>query len=114
MTSDIIQDQQALNHFVEQLQGEHTLAFDLEADSLHHYTEKVCLIQVSNLSQTALIDPLAPVDLSPLAPVLANREVRKVFHGADYDMRSLYRDFGFEVCNLFDTMIACQFRVRRK
>lgn len=109
LTNDIVQDQQALNFLVAQLQEENTLAFDLEADSLHHYTEKVCLIQVSNLSQTALIDPLAPIELSPLAPVLANREVRKVFHGADYDMRSLYRDFGFQVCNLFDTMIACQF-----
>ncbi|ACM18784.2 ribonuclease D, putative [Geotalea daltonii FRC-32] len=105
----IIETQKDLNLLVEQLSRENILAFDLEADSLHHYTEKVCLIQVSNLSQTALIDPLAPVDLSPLAPVLADRGIRKVFHGADYDMRSLYRDFGLEVCNMFDTMIACQF-----
>ncbi|WP_243372275.1 HRDC domain-containing protein [Geotalea sp. SG265] len=105
----IIEDQRALNQLIEQLRGEQVLAFDLEADSLHHYTEKVCLIQVSNLSQTALIDPLTPVDLAPLAPLLADRSIRKVFHGADYDMRSLYRDFGLEVCNLFDTMIACQF-----
>ncbi|WP_041245607.1 ribonuclease D [Geotalea uraniireducens] len=108
-STDIIEDQQALNRLVERLNTETTLAFDLEADSLHHYTEKVCLIQVSTNSETALIDPLAPLDLSPLAPILANPAVRKVFHGADYDMRSLYRDFGFEVRNLFDTMIASQF-----
>lgn len=105
----IIEEQADLQLLVDKLHGEKILAFDLEADSLHHYTEKVCLIQVSNLSETALIDPLAPIDLAPLAPVLADRNVRKVFHGADYDMRSLYRDFGLEVCNLFDTMIACQF-----
>jgi ribonuclease D len=105
----IIEDQQDLDLLVDKLRDEKILAFDLEADSLHHYTEKVCLIQVSNLSQTALIDPLAPVNLSPLAPLLADRGIRKVFHGADYDMRSLHRDFGLEVCNLFDTMIACQF-----
>ena len=109
VSTDIIEEQQALNRLVERLSTETTLAFDLEADSLHHYTEKVCLIQVSTDSETALIDPLASLDLSPLAPILANPAIRKVFHGADYDIRSLHRDFGFEVRNLFDTMIASQF-----
>jgi ribonuclease D len=30
-------------------------------------------------------------------------------HGADYDIRSLHRDFGIEVQNLFDTMLASRF-----
>jgi ribonuclease D len=90
------------------LAREPVLAFDLEADSLHHYTEKVCLIQVSSPSESALIDPLVLPDLAPLEPVLADPAILKVFHGADYDIRSLHRDFGLEVNNLFDTMIACQ------
>lgn len=106
---EIVETQQALNRLVERIGKEPVLAFDLEADSMHHYTEKVCLIQVSSPSATALIDPLALPDLSPLAPLLADPSIRKVFHGADYDIRSLHRDFGFEVHNLFDTMIACQF-----
>jgi ribonuclease D len=85
------------------------LACDLEADSLHHYQEKVCLIQLSTPRESVLIDPLAFADLSALAPVMADPAVRKLFHGADYDIRSLHRDFGIEVNNLFDTMIACQF-----
>ena len=108
-STDVVTEQQQLNRLAKRLSSETTLAFDLEADSLHHYTEKVCLIQVSTTLETDLIDPLAPLDLSPLAPLLASPAIRKVFHGADYDMRSLYRDFGFEVCNLFDTMIASQF-----
>jgi len=32
-----------------------------------------------------------------------------VMHGADYDIRSLHRDYGIEVNNLFDTMIASRF-----
>ena len=39
------------------------LAVDLEMDSLHHYQEKVCLIQVSTRTESWLIDPLAFVIL---------------------------------------------------
>lgn len=105
----LITDQENLNRLVERLSEESVLAFDLEADSLHHYTEKVCLIQVSSPSETRLIDPLSALDVRALAPIFANPAVKKIFHGADYDMRSLYRDFGITVVNLFDTMIASQF-----
>ena len=99
----------ALRSAVERLTGEPILACDLEADSQHHYREQVCLLQISIKDKTFLIDPLACPDLSPLAPIFADPGVCKVFHGADYDVRSLYRDFRIEIVNLFDTMIACQF-----
>ena len=106
---EIVSSQQTLLGLVERLAREPLLAVDLEADSLHHYQEKVCLIQISTPIESVILDPLAIPDLSPLAPILADPAIRKVFHGADYDIRSLYRDFGIEVNNLFDTMIACQF-----
>lgn len=108
MPVEIITTTDSLLRLVDHLQGEPIVAFDLEADSMHHYQEKVCLVQVSTPSESAIIDPLA-LDLSPLGPVLADAGILKVMHGADYDIRSLHRDFGFEVCNLFDTMIAAQF-----
>jgi ribonuclease D len=85
------------------------LAVDLEMDSLHHYQEKVCLIQVSTRTESWLIDPLALKDLSPLAASLGDPRILVVMHGADYDIRSLHRDFGIEVQNLFDTMLAARF-----
>ena len=106
---EIVATQAALLALVGRLIREPLLAVDLEADSLHHYQEKVCLIQISTPSESVLIDPLALPDLSPLAPVMADPAIRKIFHGADYDIRSLHRDFSIEVNNLFDTMIACQF-----
>ena len=106
---EIVSSQQTLLSLVERLAREPLLAVDLEADSLHHYQEKVCLIQISTPTESVILDPLAIPDLSPLAPILADPAIRKVFHGADYDIRSLYRDFAIEVQNLFDTMIACQF-----
>jgi len=106
---EIITDRRNLALLVGRLEGESLIAFDLEADSLHHYTEKVCLIQISTSSESVLIDPLAFSGLDTLAVIMADAAIRKVFHGADYDIRSLHRDFAVDVQNLFDTMIASQF-----
>jgi ribonuclease D len=86
------------------------LALDTESDSLHHHVEKVCLIQIATAHGGAcLVDPLAVRDLSPLAPIMADPGVAKVLHGADYDVTTLKRDFGFRFAGLFDTMIAARF-----
>jgi ribonuclease D len=85
------------------------IGVDLEADSMHHYFEKVCLLQIATESVSYIVDSLAVRDLSALRPVFSNPRIRKIFHGADYDIRSLYRDFQIEVENLFDTQLACLF-----
>lgn len=82
---------------------------DLEADSMHHFEEKICLIQIYYNHKNVLIDPLALDNLDALKPFFANPDIRKIFHGADYDVRSLYRDFSIEINNLFDTEIASRF-----
>lgn len=91
------------------LQQEQVIAVDLEADSMHNYQEKVCLLQFSTAAETVLLDPLADVELEPLKPVLVDPQVRKIFHAADYDIRCLARDFDIEIKGLFDTMISSQF-----
>ncbi|OQY19142.1 MAG: ribonuclease D [Desulfobacteraceae bacterium 4572_35.1] len=96
-------------------------AVDMEADSMHSYQEKVCLIQFTYLEKnngeidtgsdnkkTVLLDPLAGCDLSALLPVMAQSNIRKIFHAADYDIRCLTRDFNMTINGLFDTMIASQ------
>lgn len=85
------------------------VAVDLEADSMFHYNEKVCLLQMCANGETVVIDPLKVPDLSALKPIFADTSIRKVFHGADYDVRSLYRDFGICINNLFDTQLACMY-----
>ena len=105
----LIENDADLNKIVAELQKEPVIGVDLEADSMFHYQEKVCLLQISTHALNIVIDPLSVQDLSPLAPVFADARIRKVFHGADYDIRSLYRDFGIEVHSLFDTQIAARF-----
>ncbi|MCG6906357.1 MAG: HRDC domain-containing protein [Desulfobacteraceae bacterium] len=85
------------------------LAVDLEADSMFHFREKVCLLQITTGTENFVLDPLALPDLEPLKRFFADPRVQKVFHGADYDVRSLHRDFGIELQSLFDTELACRF-----
>ena len=84
------------------------IAVDTEADSMHHYPEKVCLVQIATPEQAYLIDPLAIHDLSALAPVLAAKGIQKLLHGADYDVRGMNRDYGMVFNNLFDTHLAAR------
>jgi len=48
---------------------EKTIAVDLEADSMYHFKEKVCLIQMATHDINVVIDPLKIHDLSPLKPL---------------------------------------------
>ncbi|MBU4001805.1 MAG: HRDC domain-containing protein, partial [Proteobacteria bacterium] len=98
-----------LDKALKELTKEKAIAVDLESDSMYHFSEKVCLIQVAGKESSYLFDPLLPLDLSPLKDIFRNPAIKKVFHGADYDIRSLYRDFSFEVNPLFDTQIACRY-----
>jgi len=105
----LIETDADLKKIIPELQGEPVIGVDLEADSMFHYQEKVCLVQISTQRLNLLIDPLSVKDLSPLAPVFADHRIRKILHGSDYDIRSLYRDFAIEVHSLFDTQIAARF-----
>ena len=82
------------------------VALDTEADSFHHYFEKVCLLQLSWDGTAQLVDPLQSLDVGALLTRLASR--RLLMHGADYDLRLLFRGYGFRATSLFDTMFAAQ------
>ena len=82
------------------------IAVDTEADSLHCYFEKLCLVQLSVPGGNWLVDPLAGFSLEPLFAAFAGKEL--IFHGADYDLR-LMRRIGFTgPTRIFDTMIAAR------
>ncbi|HIO68967.1 MAG TPA: hypothetical protein EYG58_00255 [Nitrospirales bacterium] len=96
-----------LKALIIQLDQAERVAIDTEADSLHHYFEKVCLIQLSFHGHDYLIDPLSKIDLSNFLDVLSTKSL--IIHGADYDLRMLRTSFGFRPqCEVFDTMLAAQ------
>ena len=104
----MIEDAEGLSALMKHLADEPVIGIDTESDSMHSYREKVCLIQISDRRQDYIVDPLADFDLGPLGELMSDANRVKIFHGADYDVVSLKRDFGWTITNLFDTMIAAQ------
>lgn len=106
---EIVTTSAELQALARRLERQCIFGVDLEADSMYHFREKVCLLQLATAEENVVVDTIAITDLSPLRPAFRNPAIRKVFHGADYDVRSLYRDFGIRINNLFDTQFACRF-----
>ena len=104
-----VDDQAALVELCRRLRSLTRFAIDTESNSMHAYTERICLIQLTTAGPDGLrdtiVDPLA-LDLAPLGDILADPSVQKVMHGADYDVLCFKRGHGFSFANLFDTMLA--------
>lgn len=110
---DVIASEQELAELIRQIQASNRVALDTEADSLHSYREKLCLLQISAPSAVAagraddfIVDPLSNLDLQPLRCALEPKEI--ILHAADYDLRMLRRGLNFTANRVFDTVIAAR------
>ena len=120
LTGSLIADAAQLADLLPQIQPHDRVAIDTEADSLHSYREKLCLLQLSLPGRDFIIDPLAiqpvqrtgcppgaqRIDLAPLRDALQTKEI--VLHGADFDLRLLRRSLDFSARRIFDTVIAAR------
>lgn len=102
----MIDKEPELKQLIPKLRSAEWVAVDTEADSLHAYPEKLCLIQVSITGMDVLIDPLAKLELAPFFAELQRHEV--IFHAADYDLRLLQKHHRFVPKTVFDTMLAAR------
>ncbi len=109
---NVLDTQHQLEELLPRLRHSPWMAIDTEADSLHAYPEKLCLIQISYPGHDVLVDPLAAIDLAPFFAELAGREL--VMHGSDYDLRLFRRYHNFIPHAVFDTMIAARLLGCRK
>jgi ribonuclease D len=84
------------------------LAIDTEGASFHRFVDRIYLLQLSTRDRSAIIDPLPFGTPQELGVLLENPKVQVVFHDADYDLRLLHQDYGWQVRNIFDTRVAAQ------
>jgi len=102
-----VRERSAMEALIERIGAAERVALDTEADSLHNYFEKVCLIQLSFRDEHYIVDPLAGLELGGFLAALA--EKRLILHGGDYDLRMMRASLNFQSRGeVFDTMIAAQ------
>jgi len=86
------------------------VALDTEGDSLHHYPERLSLIQLGVPDGSVwLVDPLALPDLTPLARLFTDPTRTLLLHAGDNDLVHLKRRYGLAFVTVFDSAIAGRF-----
>jgi len=109
-TNHLVDGATELASVLDQVAPLNQVALDCEADSLHAYPEKLCLLQLAagegQNQLIALVDPLADMDIEPLLQLLMGKHL--LLHGADFDLRLLHRAYGFVPTQVFDTMEAAR------
>ena len=107
----VIETADDLRAFLDRVQadGNPWCAVDTEADSMHSYETKLCLIQFVSGRRLAVIDPLAipAQELEPLLDLIDSAEVVWM-HGADYDMAMFRKTFGRIPETVWDTQTAAR------
>jgi ribonuclease D len=98
----------AADRFLSAVEQSTTIAVDTEGASFHRFVDRIYLLQMSTRDSTAVLDPLAIGKPAALGRILESDRIEKVFHDADYDLRLLHQDYGWNTRRLFDTRVAAQ------
>ncbi len=98
----------AADRFLSAVEQSATIAVDTEGASFHRFVDRIYLLQMSTRDVTAVLDPLAIGQPAALGRILESDRIEKVFHDADYDLRLLHQDYGWNTRRLFDTRVAAQ------
>jgi ribonuclease D len=94
--------------FTSEIAKTREIALDTEGASFHRFVDRVYLLQLSTRDRHAVVDPL-PMGVPPgLGALLEDPAVEVVFHDADYDLRLLQQDYGWQIRTIFDTRVAAQ------
>ena len=103
---EYIDNDAALAQFCAALRGDGYCAIDTEFIRESTYYPVLALIQVASEKRRACIDPLAVTDFAPLAALLVDANLLKVFHSPSQDLEILYQMFGEVPRPIFDTQLA--------
>jgi len=97
---------QGLADFCDHLNSSPVLAIDTEFVRERTYYHKLGLIQVSDGTHCAAIDPIHISNLEPFLNLVRNQSTVKVFHAARQDLEILHRLCDGVIQPVFDTQIA--------
>lgn len=111
----VITEAEPLKEACEKLKQHDILGFDTETTELDPYEGNIRLVQLSNGTETQVVDlkPFAEKgdlktlpDLAPLREILIDPKIEKVAHNAKFDAKWVKYHLGIDVGGMFDTFLA--------
>lgn len=95
-----------LQQFYLKCQKDKLIGIDTEFYRVNTYHPKLCLIQISNLSQSIIIDPIyGKLEENFLKKLLFNQSITKVFFAASQDLEIFYKIFNKLPKPVFDLQL---------
>ncbi len=107
-TATYLDTDAAVGQWLASIRKSAILALDTEGASFHRFVDRIYLLQLSTRDDHAIIDPLPISAPAALGEIVEDPKIEIVFHDADYDLRLLRQDYGWQIRNVFDTRIAAQ------
>ena len=109
-----ISTHQALLDFCQRAREFDAVAVDTEFLRARTFHPRLCLVQIATPAESVAVDPLVIDDLSPLAELMADESVTKVFHACSQDMEVMLHTVGVLPRPIFDTQVAAAFLGERQ
>ncbi len=95
-----------LKQFYEKCQKDKLIGIDTEFYRVDSYFPKLCLIQLSNSTESILLDPITEkINFVLLKKLLFNTKIKKIFHAARQDIEIFYNIYGKIPRPIIDTQI---------
>ena len=106
---EYVADPDALRRVTDEVLRSPFVSVDTESNGFFRYPERVCLVQLATATGCYLVDPLAVDTPESLGRILQDPSIKKVLHSGDNDIRTLDKEWGLRIVNLYDTSIGARF-----
>lgn len=108
-----VDTQPSFEQLIDKLRLKKYISIDTESNSLFAYKGSLCLLQIAAENIQAIVDTLK-VDITSFEILLVDRNIEKIFHSAESDIKTLKLAFKTNIRNIFDVMLAAKYMGIRK
>ncbi len=113
MSYTFVDTQESFEQLIDKLRLKKYIAIDTESNSLFAYQGRLCLLQLAAENIRAIVDTLK-VDITSFEILLVDKNIEKIFHSAESDIKTLKLAFKTNIHNIFDVMLAAKYMGIRK
>jgi ribonuclease D len=113
MSYTFVDTQEAFELLIGKLRTKKYISIDTESNSLFAYQGSLCLLQLAAENIRVIVDTLK-VDIASFEILLVDKDIEKIFHSAEADIKTLKLAFKTNIHNIFDVMLSAKYMGIRK